>query len=107
MKHLVEYPLQGGGSINVEVDEIVPEGGIVPVARPGEIAVKASETLEEALSKIKPAAQSIITQLRSLHDVPDEVCVEFGIKLNAAVGALLASAGVEANYKVTLKWTKK
>ncbi|MGH2593215.1 MAG: CU044_2847 family protein [Anaerolineae bacterium] len=42
-----------------------------------------------------------------MHDAPDEVGVEFGIKLNAEAGAFVALAGAEANYKVTLKWTKK
>jgi len=107
MKRLIEFPLQDGGSILVEVDEPTPQGGVVKAARPGEIAEKAKETLEDALDKIKPAAQSIIAKLRSLHDEPDEIGVEFGIKLNAAAGAFVASAGVEANYKVTLKWAKK
>jgi hypothetical protein len=71
------------------------------------VAEKAQETLEEALDKIKPAAQSIIAKLRGLTDEPDEIAVEFGIKRNAAAGAFIASAGVEANYKGSLKWTKK
>ena len=107
MKRLIEFPLQDGGTMVVEVDEPEPTGGVVKAARPGEVAEKAKETLEDALEKIKPAAQSIITKLRDLHDQPDEVAVEFGIKLSAAAGAFIASAGVEANYKVSLKWTKK
>lgn len=107
MKRLIEFPLQGGGTMVVEVDEPEPPGGVVKAARPGEVAEKAKETLEEALDKIKPAAQSIITKLRGLTDEPDEIAVEFGIKLSAAAGAFIASAGVEANYKVTLKWAKK
>jgi hypothetical protein len=104
---LIEFPLQDGGSIYVEVDEPEPEGGLRRAARPGEITAKAGETLEDALEKIKPAAQAIIARLRELQDAPDEVGVEFGIKLSAAAGAFIASAGVEANYKVTLKWAKK
>jgi hypothetical protein len=108
MKHLIEFPLQDGGTIVVEVDEPMTEGGVVKAARsPGEVAEKAKETFEDALDKIKPAAQSIVTKLRDLHDQPDEISVEFGIKLSAAAGAFIASAGIEANYKVTLKWTKK
>ena len=106
MKQLVEFPLQDGTSIIVEVEQ--PEGGVVKAARsPGEVVAKAKETLEDALDKIKPAAQSIIAKLRGLQDAPDEIGVEFGIKLSAEAGAFIASAGVEANYKVTLKWSKK
>ena len=106
MKRLIEFPLQDGSSMIVEVDEPMSEG-VVKAARPGEVVARAKETFEDALDKIKPAAQSIITKLRGLHDEPDEIGVEFGIKLSAEAGAFVASAGVEANYKVTLKWTKK
>ena len=112
MKRLVEFPLQEGGTLLVEVDapegyaETTTRGGVVKAARPGEVADKARDTSEDALDKIKPAAQAIIDKLRALHDAPDEIGVEFGIKLSAEVGAFIASAGVEANYTVTLKWTK-
>ena len=107
MKRLVEFPLQDGGTMFVEVDEPEPPGGVVRAARPSDVVEKAKETLEDALDKIKPAAESIIDKLRGLHDEPDEIEVEFGIKLSAEAGAFIASAGVEANYTVTLKWTKK
>jgi len=112
MKRLVEFPLQEGGTLLVEVDgpegstESTMRGGVVKAARPGEIADKAQDTFEDALDKIKPAAQAIIDKLRALSDAPDEIEVEFGIKLSAEAGAFIASAGVEANYTVTLKWTK-
>ncbi len=107
MKRLIEFPLQDGGSVIVEVDEPLPEGVVKAATKPGEVVDKAKETLEDALDKIQPAAQSIIAKLRGLHDAPDEIGVEFGIKLSAQAGAFIASAGVEANYKVTLKWSNK
>jgi hypothetical protein len=106
MKRLIEFPLEDNTSILVEVDE--PEtGGVVPAARKGNVIEKAHQTLEKSLESVKPAAEYVVTQLRKLHDTPDEISVEFGIKLSAASGAILASAGVEANYKVTLKWAKE
>ena len=107
MKRLIEFPLQDGGTMLIEVDEPESPGGVTRAARPSDVPEKAKETFEDALDKIKPAAQSIITKLRDLSDAPDEIAVEFGIKLNAAAGAFIASAGVEANYTVSLKWIKK
>lgn len=102
MKQIVEYSLEEGGSILVEVD--VPEsGGFERASRLGEI-VKAGKSFDEALEQVKPAAQKIIGKLRSLTDPPDEITVEFGIKLGAKAGALIASADAEANYTVTLIW---
>ncbi len=107
MKRLIEFPLEGGGSIVVEVEE--PEGlGTVPVSRKGAgVPERAQKSFEEALEGIRPAAQVLIAKLRGLHDPPDEIEVEFGLKMNAEAGAIVAAAGVEANYKVKLTWKRE
>jgi len=106
MRRLVEFPLEDGGTILVEVD-VPEEPGMVPAARGGEVVQRAQQSFEAALEKIRPAAQAIIAKLRALHDPPDEIEVEFGLKMNAEAGAVVAAAGVEANYKVTLTWRRE
>src|SRR5688572_14357275 len=106
MKRLIDFPLESGTSMLVEIDEPV-EGGLVKASRAGELIVKAQQSLEKALENVQPAAQAVIQQLRKLSDSPDEIEVTFGLKLSADAGAVLASAGTEANYTVTLKWIKE
>lgn len=106
MKKLIEFPLEDGTTILVEVDEN-EMGGVVKSSRAGDTITKASKTFEEAMDKVKPAASAIIAKIRSLHDAPDEVEVQFGLKLSAEAGAFVAAAGVDANYSVTLKWKKE
>jgi hypothetical protein len=106
MKRLVEFPLEDGTSMLVEVEE--PEqGGVVKASRSDGVIDKAHQTLEKSLEKVKPAAQVVIQKLRELHEAPDEIQVSFGLKLSAEAGAVLASGGIEANYTVTLKWVKE
>ena len=109
MKRLIEFQLADGDKIYVEVEE-TGEGGMVPASRGGrsvtDKADKARKTFEDALDKIRPAAATIIGKLRDLHDPPDEIEVEFGLKMNAEFGAVVAATGMEANYKVTLKWER-
>ena len=107
MKRLIEFPLEDGGSIVVEVDEPEPPGGVVRAARPGEVAEKARQSFEAAMERIRPVAGTLIAKLRGLHDPPDEVEVEFGLKMSAEAGAVVAAAGAEANYKVTLTWKRE
>ena len=107
MKRLIEFGVEDGEIVVVEVEEPEPEGGLVRAARPGEVAERAKQTFESALSRIQPMATVVIRMLRELADRPDEVHVEFGIKLTGQAGAVLASAGVEANYLVTLTWIGK
>jgi hypothetical protein len=104
LKHLTEFPLEDGTSILVEVEDQVPEGGLVQAARPGEVAERAGQTLEAALQKIKPMAEAVLTTLRQLAQRPDELHVEFGVKVSAQAGAVLASASLEGNYRITLTW---
>jgi hypothetical protein len=105
MKKLVEFPLESGGSIIVEVDARSGEEGMIEAARPGELIQKASKTLEDALSKVTPAAEAIIKKLGDLAHKPDDIEIEFGLKLSAETDVIIASAAVEANYVVKLKWS--
>lgn len=105
-KRLVKYPLENGQFILVEVDE-PEEVGTVRVGRVGDKIEEAKETLEQALSNLEPVAKAVINKIRGLVDAPDEISVEFGLKLSGNVGVILASASVEANYKVSLKWKKE
>jgi hypothetical protein len=106
MKRLVEFPLEDGSAVIVEVDE-PDEEGVRRAARAGEVAEKVTETFESALGKIKPAIKAVISKLRETGESPDEVDLEFGIKLGAKAGAFIASADAEANFKVSLKWKRK
>ncbi len=106
MKRLIEFELEDGGSILVEVEE-PDRGGMVPVARGEGVPEKARKTFEAALDKVRPAAAAIIGKLHSLHDPPDEIEVEFGLKMSAEAGAVVASSGLEANYTVKLIWRKE
>jgi len=106
MKRLVEFPLEDGSSMLVEVEEL-EQDGLERVSRrdPGMIE-RAQQTFEKSLDKVKPAAQYILAKLRELQDSPDEIEVQFGLNLSAAAGIVLAS-GITANYMVKLKWVKE
>src|SRR6476659_6023366 len=104
MKHLVEFPMDDGSTILVEVDDPGMGGGAMRSGRPGEMLDRARITYEQALDKIQPAAAGIISRLRHLPDPPDEIAVELGISLSAEAGAFLASAATQAHFLLTLTW---
>jgi hypothetical protein len=108
MKQYIAFPLaaEKDSVVVVEVDER-EEGGYERAARAPELAQKVGETFEAALEKIGPITRAVIAKLRSLSDNVTEVDVEFGLKMDAKAGVLLASGGVEANFKVSLKWKRK
>ena len=88
----------------VQVDE--PAGG-GPVTRglgDRHVTAQAAQTFEQAISRVQPAAQALITRLRALTDAPDEVGVAFGLELSAEAGAFIAAASTSANFTVSLTW---
>ena len=108
MNRLVEFPLKDGSTIHVEVDAATVAGWqTVRGAGTAEVAERACDTLEAALAKMRPAAEAIIARLRDLSQPPDAIEVEFGIKLSASAGAVIAAAATEANFKINLTWKKQ
>src|SRR5512144_912494 len=105
MRGLIEVPLQTGGSLLVEVDEEL-ESGVVRVGRPGEIAATARQTLEASLDQLKPMATAVVDRLRTIEHPPSKMNVEFGIKLTAQAGVVIAACSGEANLKVSLGWER-
>ena len=103
MAHIVEFTLEGGGTIPVEVDESF-SGGVVRSARPGEVVGQATESLGEALDRAMPAAQALIARLQALGSRPDSIEIQFGLKLSGELGAVLAKTGAEGNFSVKLTW---
>jgi hypothetical protein len=72
VNRLVEFPLEEGGSVVVEVAESELPEGPGRAARPGEIAAKTTQSFEAALAKVRPAAEGIIADLRSISMPPAE-----------------------------------
>lgn len=105
MTQLVEFPVDEGGSILMEVD--APPRGPVTRGRGAEAAVtQAGESLERALGRIGPAVKGIVDELRSAAEWPDEVTVEFSVKVSADANVIIARSTGEANFKIALKWTR-
>ncbi|MFJ4084662.1 CU044_2847 family protein [Streptomyces iakyrus] len=104
MSYVIEVPVDGGEAVRVEVSE--ETDGIVRVARPGQVAAVAQESLQQSLDRIRPVAAAVWEKLRHLPQTPDRVCVEFGIKLSAEAGVIVARGATEANFVVTLEWCR-
>jgi hypothetical protein len=105
VKRIVEFPLESGGTILVEVDKPAPTDERISLG--DEVAQKAQQTFESALEKVKPLANAIMTKVCSLNEPADEVEVKFGIKMSAELGVVITSGSAEVNYEITLKWQQK
>jgi hypothetical protein len=98
--------------ILIEVEERPPGGArrYTPYGpMRGDLDEVATGTFEKGMELIRTCAQQVADSVQKVSDVarPSEVEVQLGIKLDAAVGALIAKTGAEAQLQVRLKWVRK
>jgi len=78
------------------------EGSGVRRASVGEKSQK--RHLKEALGILNPTISEIKNALDTETLKPDEVSVEFGVKLSAEVGVIITRASSDMNFKIVAKW---
>jgi hypothetical protein len=100
---LLELQLDDGGSIVVEVDD--RRGPVTRGMRESEALVRGSDTFDAALARVAPAFKALVARVRDAGQ-PDEIEIEFGLKLNTEVGVVIARTSGEANFRVSAKWTR-
>ncbi|MCP4698611.1 MAG: hypothetical protein GY862_17430 [Gammaproteobacteria bacterium] len=61
----------------------------------------------EAMGIVSYASNTLLEEIDKIKDKPDEAQVEFGVKITGKGEAMVASGGVEANYKITLSWKNR
>ncbi|GAA0930930.1 CU044_2847 family protein [Streptomyces thermoalcalitolerans] len=103
MTRLLRFPSQDGdGFVVVEVAEDEP--GVVEVSRLGDAVADATASFEEGVDRIRNAAAAALNRLRDMPSRPSEVSLEFGVRFNAELGAVVAKSQAEAHLTVTMTW---
>ncbi|MFD0419379.1 CU044_2847 family protein [Streptomyces sp. NPDC127108] len=95
------------GPVVVEVDSRDP--GYKSVSRRdgnGEIH-DVEGRFESALDNVRGAALSALRTFRTQALDPDEISLEFGVKLSAAAGAVIAKTAAEGHLTVKLTWSRE
>jgi Trypsin-co-occurring domain 1 len=90
------------GAISFEVDDATGVGPERVSREHGAVVAKLDQPLDQALVSARPAAESVINTFRPL--APNEMSIEFGLKLDAQAGAVFAKAGIGAHFTVTMTW---
>ena len=71
-----------------------------------DLAKRSAEAVEAAMETIKAMARRIGTLYDEMPHEITQIEIDFGVKLDAEAGALLAKAGGEASQNVTLTWER-
>ena len=98
MAEFVRFTLDDGSEVlfeSAESDLVALHGGPPEVRDGGKLTAR--------LQGVAEAAEEVAGSLRS-RLVPDEVSLEFGLKVSGGVNWFFAKAQGEGTIKVTLKW---
>ncbi|MFF4353631.1 CU044_2847 family protein [Streptomyces sp. NPDC001530] len=102
MSELVRFKGPDGESLVVEVDDDSP--GLEQISRDSGGIADAGRRLNEALASTGPSIRAVVDSLRVF--APDEHEIEFGIKLNAEAGVVVAKSAVEGHFTVKMCWRR-
>lgn len=102
MDGLVEFTT--GDGVRVVVEGVEDEEGARLVSR-GDGPARAARTFEDSLDGVRAAAASALRVFRDGSLRPDAVELEFGVKLSAEAGAVIAKGSAEGHLVVKLSWS--
>jgi len=105
VSQLVRMDLEEGGSVLVEVTDTT-SGPVTRGGRAEDLVTDAGASLEQALGQLGPVVKGVVAKLREAADWPDEVEVEFAIKLSADANVIIARTGGEANFRIAMRWNR-
>ncbi|MGD3112712.1 CU044_2847 family protein [Streptomyces sp. YGL11-2] len=108
MAYLVELPLDDSDAaqvVKVELQE-KPADGLVKVSRPGQVMARATRSMGDMLSSVRPVAQELVGSFSEMTQGPQEITVEFGLSLSAEADIVISSSTAQAHFKVALKWDR-
>ncbi|MEU3251457.1 CU044_2847 family protein [Streptomyces sp. NPDC006997] len=102
MDGMLEFRTEDGALVVVE--GAVDGSGARLVSRGGRPA-QAARTFEAALDGVRAAAESALRVFRDGSLRPDSVELEFGVRLSAETGAVIAKGSAEGHLLVRLSWS--
>ncbi len=99
MVQLVRFDFGNDGFIVAEVDDTEP--GVDRAAR-GDDRLKAATA---SFEQVRALAAAAVHQFKDLEH-PDEIELEFGIRLNVMAGAVLARTSADGHIQIRLLWRR-
>jgi hypothetical protein len=102
---VVEFPVDGGGGVLVQVTQGVPGGVVTRGLGAAQTVERVEQTFGKALGTIQSVANGVLEQLSGMAHRPDEVHLEFGLEFTAGAGtAMLVAANGGAHLQVEMTW---
>ncbi|MFI5942121.1 CU044_2847 family protein [Streptomyces uncialis] len=80
--------------------------GVIRASRGDELFGASAETFESGMARVQRVAATMLTRLADLPRSPDHIRAEFGLRLTAEAGLVVAKGSGEAHIKLELEWDR-
>lgn len=108
MRKMLEVTVNDGSKIYIEMlnSEINNENDcvFVPASSGEEIIKKTINQLGNSLSSIGVFSNMVIEKIRDINICPDEIEVDFSVKIAADACVIISTVSSEANLVIKMKW---
>ncbi|MFD8477943.1 CU044_2847 family protein [Kitasatospora sp. NPDC059673] len=101
----LSVPFESGKEILVEL----PEGqgtGVLRASRGDALVESSTETFESGLGRVRHVAEALLERLADLPRSPERIRAEFGIRLTAEAGLVVAKGTGDAHFVLELEWSR-
>ncbi|MEU0688750.1 CU044_2847 family protein [Streptomyces uncialis] len=101
----LSVPFEDGEVFVVELPD--EQGtGVIRASRGDELFGTSAETFESGMARVQRVAATMLTRLADLPRSPDHIRAEFGLRLTAEAGLVVAKGSGEAHIKLELEWDR-
>ncbi|MCE3029411.1 CU044_2847 family protein [Streptomyces sp. CMSTAAHL-2] len=102
---LVTMALDGEGK-DIAVFEVDGDltGSDLELAAGGDLVGRARVSVSEALDQVRPVLARVVETTRDLG--PQEVEIQFGLKMGGETGLIIAKGTAEVNFAVRMVWRR-
>ncbi|WP_181138701.1 CU044_2847 family protein [Streptomyces sp. Ru73] len=97
------WPTQSSAPLTDPQDQLPGNSTVEPVGIGARVVEQAGQALNDAFAPLVPVLGSLHEQVRRLPRTPEEVTVQFGVKLTAGLKLAIISGG-EATFNVSASW---
>jgi hypothetical protein len=103
--YVIDSPTNNG-VVRFEVGAYTsPAEGEVEAARTQDVLTKVKDVLDDAGRTIRAVGEQVTECVAEMQRKPNELEVEFGVRVDGEVGAVVATLGSGAHFSVKLRWT--
>jgi hypothetical protein len=105
MTHFIETTTKDGKKLRIEVEDTSKPSAGFTRDKPTDVSNEAvADAYTQVLDAISGVAAGLLDTVQNLETAPTTAAVDFAVKIDGEVGAMVAKSRDDAQFRVSLTW---